>query len=95
MALAPDLTVAAATSEVIATTLSQQAAAGSSDWVEGAAIMAAVVVVVGVGATTNYEKEGKFRQLTMIKEDIKVNKDLRSSHPHQDEFPEFLTRDSP
>ena len=45
---------------------------GSSDWIEGCAILASVLIVVGVSATTNYQKETKFRQLNSLKDDILV-----------------------
>ncbi|KAG1672246.1 hypothetical protein FOA52_002948 [Chlamydomonas sp. UWO 241] len=44
---------------------------GGADWIEGAAILAAVVIVVGVSSVTNYQKESKFRELNSIKDDIK------------------------
>lgn len=39
---------------------------------QGAAIMAAVAVVVLVTAVNNYQKEQQFRTLNQINEDIKV-----------------------
>ncbi|GMH44194.1 hypothetical protein BSKO_12128 [Bryopsis sp. KO-2023] len=44
----------------------------SLQWLEGAAILATVVVVVLVTSTTNYQKECKFRELSSINQDVKV-----------------------
>lgn len=52
---------------------------GSADWIEGAAILAAVAIVVGVGSITNFQKESKFRQLNTLKDDIRVGMTLPSS----------------
>eukprot|EP00210_Caulerpa_lentillifera_P004992 g4766.t1 len=41
-------------------------------WLEGAAILASVAVVVTVSAITNYQKEIKFRELSSINEDSQV-----------------------
>lgn len=41
-------------------------------FIQGAAIMAAVAVVVLVTAVNNYQKEQQFRALNQINEDIKV-----------------------
>ena len=40
--------------------------------VQGAAIMAAVAVVVLVTAVNNYQKEQQFRALNQINDDVKV-----------------------
>lgn len=45
---------------------------GGTDWIEGVAILAAVIIVVGVSSVTNYQKEGKFRELNTLKDDIQV-----------------------
>ena len=44
----------------------------SSGWIEGGAILLAVMVVAVVTASNNYNKESQFRQLNAKKEDIKV-----------------------
>jgi len=44
----------------------------SSGWIEGGAILLAVMVVAVVTASNNYNKEAQFRQLNAKKEDIKV-----------------------
>lgn len=41
-------------------------------WIEGAAILFAVLVVAVVTATNNYNKESQFRKLNAVKDDIKV-----------------------
>ncbi|KAG2422496.1 hypothetical protein HXX76_015965 [Chlamydomonas incerta] len=46
--------------------------AGAADWVEGAAILGTVGLVVAVGAGTGYAKESKFRQLNALKDDVQV-----------------------
>ena len=43
-----------------------------ADWIEGAAILASVLIVVGVSSVTNYQKEAKFRSLNALKDDIQV-----------------------
>jgi hypothetical protein len=48
----------------------------SSDWIEGAAILAAVAVVVLVSSVTNYQKEQKYRQLSAVSEDTQVSQHL-------------------
>ncbi|GLI63670.1 hypothetical protein VaNZ11_006708, partial [Volvox africanus] len=50
------------------------AAAGgpSADWLEGAAILGTVALVVTVSAATGYAKESKFRQLNSLKDDVQV-----------------------
>jgi len=45
---------------------------GGNDWVEGAAILAAVAVVVGVSAGNNYQKEKQFRELSSLSEESEV-----------------------
>lgn len=45
---------------------------GSDNWIEGAAIMAAVAVVVLVTAVNNFQKEAQFRELNQVNEDISV-----------------------
>ena len=45
---------------------------GGNDWVEGAAILAAVAVVVGVSAGNDYQKEKQFRELSSLSEDSEV-----------------------
>lgn len=50
---------------------------GGNSWIEGAAIMAAVVVVVGVTAVNNYQKEQQFRALNQLNEDVKVGAAIR------------------
>lgn len=44
----------------------------SSGWIEGAAILFAVLLVAVVTATNNYRKESQFRQLNAVKDDITV-----------------------
>lgn len=41
-------------------------------WIEGAAILFAVLVVAVVTATNNFNKESQFRKLNAVKDDIKV-----------------------
>lgn len=41
-------------------------------WIEGAAILFAVLLVAVVTATNNYNKESQFRKLNAVKDDIKV-----------------------
>ncbi len=45
---------------------------GGDSWIEGAAIMAAVAVVVLVTAVNNFQKEAQFRELNKINEDIQA-----------------------
>lgn len=44
----------------------------TSGWIEGAAILFAVLLVALVTATNNYQKETQFRKLNAIKDDITV-----------------------
>lgn len=57
---------------VLSLTLALTLDEGSQSWIEGAAIMAAVGVVVLVTAVNNYQKEAQFRELNKISEDILV-----------------------
>lgn len=41
-------------------------------WIEGVAILSAVLVVAIVTATNNYNKERQFRKLNAVKEDVEV-----------------------
>jgi len=41
-------------------------------WIEGAAILFAVLVVAVVTATNNFNKESQFRKLNAVKDDVKV-----------------------
>ena len=41
-------------------------------WLEGTAILTAVVVVVLVGSINDYQKESQFRELNAKKDDMKV-----------------------
>jgi magnesium-transporting ATPase (P-type) len=41
-------------------------------WIEGAAILFAVLLVAVVTATNNFNKESQFRKLNAVKDDIKV-----------------------
>lgn len=41
-------------------------------WIEGAAILFAVLLVAVVTATNNYNKESQFRKLNAVKDDVKV-----------------------
>jgi magnesium-transporting ATPase (P-type) len=41
-------------------------------WIEGAAILSAVLLVAVVTATNNYNKECQFRKLNAVKDDVKV-----------------------
>lgn len=45
----------------------------AADFIDGAAILASVVICVTVTAVTNYQKEAKFRQLNSLKENIPVS----------------------
>jgi magnesium-transporting ATPase (P-type) len=45
---------------------------GGNDWIEGAAILAAVAVVVGVSAGNDYQKEKQFRELSNLSEESEV-----------------------
>ena len=57
---------------VLSLTLALTLDEGSQSWIEGAAIMAAVGVVVLVTAVNNYQKEAQFRELNKISENILV-----------------------
>lgn len=46
---------------------------GEFGWLEGTAILFSVVVVLLVTSTTNFQKEIKFRELSALNEDVKVN----------------------
>ncbi|GFR42762.1 hypothetical protein Agub_g3719, partial [Astrephomene gubernaculifera] len=48
------------------------AAANPSEWVEGAAILGTVALVVAVSAATGYSKESKFRQLNSMRREEQV-----------------------
>jgi magnesium-transporting ATPase (P-type) len=41
-------------------------------WIEGAAILFAVLLVAVVTATNNFNKESQFRKLNAVKDDVKV-----------------------
>ncbi len=41
-------------------------------WIEGLAILCAVVIVAIVTATNNYNKEQQFRKLNSVKDDINI-----------------------
>jgi len=43
-----------------------------SGWIEGAAILFAVLLVAIVTATNNYSKESQFRKLNAVKDDISI-----------------------
>ena len=45
---------------------------GDNEWIEGAAILFAVAVVVGVTAANDYQKEKQFRELSSLSEDTDV-----------------------
>lgn len=45
---------------------------GDNGWLDGAAILLAVLVVVGVSAVNDYQKELQFRQLSDMTKDFKV-----------------------
>ena len=62
------LTCAAAFSLFIAIFVEQSA----YGWLEGVAILFAVVVVVTVGAVNDYQKEAQFRELNAKKEDVPI-----------------------
>ena len=50
----------------------------STGWIEGAAIIAAVVIVAVVTATNDYQKEQQFRKLSEVaegKKDVKVGRE--------------------
>ena len=42
-------------------------------WIEGAAILSAVLIVAIVTATNNYNKERQFRKLNAVKDDVSIN----------------------
>ncbi len=42
-------------------------------WIEGAAILSAVLIVAVVTATNNYNKERQFRKLNAVKDDVNIN----------------------
>jgi Ca2+-transporting ATPase len=44
----------------------------SKGWIEGVAILAAVLIVAVVTATNNYNKELQFRKLNAVKDDVSV-----------------------
>lgn len=44
----------------------------SKGWIEGAAILFAVMIVAVVTATNNYNKELQFRKLNAVKDDVSV-----------------------
>eukprot|EP00899_Mesostigma_viride_P028596 jgi/Mesvir1/8921/Mv14206-RA.1 len=44
----------------------------STGWIDGAAILAAVLVVVTVTAVNNFQKEKQFRKLNAVKDDVAV-----------------------
>ena len=52
---------------------------GSDGWIEGAAIMAAVAVVVLVTAVNNFQKESQFRELNKINDDTSVSSRIPTS----------------
>ncbi|KAF0705852.1 hypothetical protein As57867_006881, partial [Aphanomyces stellatus] len=52
----------------------------STAWIEGAAIMFAVLIVVLVAALNDYQKEKQFRALNAVKEDEKI-KVIRNGAP--------------
>ena len=41
-------------------------------WIEGAAILVAVIIVAAVTATNNYSKEAQFRKLNAVKDDVHI-----------------------
>lgn len=45
----------------------------SKGWIEGAAILFAVMIVAVVTATNNYNKELQFRKLNAVKDDVSVS----------------------
>ena len=53
---------------------------GGDSWIEGAAIMAAVAVVVLVTAVNNFQKEAQFRELNKLNEDTQVNERCSRQH---------------
>lgn len=59
-------------SGALSLTLAATFSTEATDWIESAAILVSVVIVVGVSATTNWQKEAKFRELNALKDDIKV-----------------------
>lgn len=44
----------------------------SKGWIEGAAILSAVLIVALVTATNNYNKEAQFRKLNAVKDDVSI-----------------------
>lgn len=46
---------------------------GDKEWIEGAAILFAVAVVVGVTAANDYQKEKQFRELSTLSEETDVS----------------------
>ncbi|GLC65033.1 hypothetical protein PLESTF_000239200 [Pleodorina starrii] len=57
---------------VLAPSAASASSSSSSDWLEGAAILGTVALVVTVSAATGYAKESKFRQLNSLKDDVQV-----------------------
>ncbi|KAL6077712.1 putative Plasma membrane calcium-transporting ATPase 1 [Balamuthia mandrillaris] len=73
------LTIAAIVSLIFGILLPEEGEEGTS-WIEGAAILVAVIVVTNVGAGNNYAKERQFRKLDKEKQDKPVEV-LRGGNP--------------
>ncbi|KAL3672104.1 hypothetical protein V7S43_002768 [Phytophthora oleae] len=71
------LTISGFISIVLASTVGDHKDTG---WLEGACIILAVVVVILVTATNDYQKEAQFRVLNAVKEDEKI-KVIRNGQP--------------
>ncbi|KAG6620038.1 Calcium-translocating P-type ATPase, PMCA-type [Phytophthora cinnamomi] len=71
------LTISGFISIVLASTVGDHKETG---WLEGACIILAVVVVILVTATNDYQKEAQFRTLNAVKEDEKI-KVIRNGQP--------------
>ncbi|OQS03200.1 P-type ATPase (P-ATPase) Superfamily [Thraustotheca clavata] len=54
----------------------------ATEWIEGASILGAVFIVVGVSAVNDYQKEKQFAALNAIKEDEKI-KVIRNGSPNE------------
>ncbi|KAK1931963.1 Plasma membrane calcium-transporting ATPase 3 [Phytophthora citrophthora] len=71
------LTISGFISIILASTVGDHKRTG---WLEGACIILAVVVVILVTATNDYQKEAQFRVLNAVKEDEKI-KVIRNGQP--------------
>ncbi|KDO17514.1 hypothetical protein SPRG_17017, partial [Saprolegnia parasitica CBS 223.65] len=65
------LTISGTVSTILGFTVPHEGGTGS-DWVEGASILGAVLLVITVSAVNDYQKEKQFAALNAIKEDEKI-----------------------